>query len=92
MFRDDRGEESNLVENLTNRGFSEVFAVWFSLLTAGFGISLGISLVVGLLNPYAISALAGTGLPLAAMTVYPPLKRNRLIAKYRASQEHLINP
>ncbi|PSO55875.1 MAG: serine/threonine protein kinase [Cyanobacteria bacterium QH_8_48_120] len=92
VFRDDRGEESNLVENLTNRGFSEVFAVWFSLLTAGFGISLGISLVVGLLNPYAISALAGTGLPLAAMTVYPPLKRNRLIAKYRASQEHLIKP
>jgi heme exporter protein D len=44
------------------------------------------------LGPYVILALAATGLPLAIMLLYPPLKRYTLIAKYRSREPHLIKP
>ncbi|MCC2695995.1 serine/threonine protein kinase, partial [Nodularia sp. LEGE 04288] len=62
------------------------------LLTAGLGISFGIGCIIGLLNPYILLALSGTGLPLATMLLYPPLQRRKLIAKYRKSEERLIKP
>jgi hypothetical protein len=37
-------------------------------------------------------ALNGTSLPALFMLVYPPLKRRKLIAKYRQSEESLIKP
>lgn len=61
-------------------------------LTVGLGTSLGIGCIVGLLNPFILLALAGTGLPLATMLLYPPLQRRRFIAKYRQSEQRLIKP
>jgi hypothetical protein len=62
------------------------------LLTAGLGNSLGILYIAGLTNPYILVALTGTSLPALSMLVYPPLKRRKLIAKYRQSEESLIKP
>ncbi|MFO0055107.1 MAG: serine/threonine protein kinase [Dolichospermum sp.] len=67
-----------------------------SLLSAGlgssFGIIYGIISIFGFLNPYILLALTGTGLPLSVMLLYPPLKRRKLIAKYRQSEKSLIKP
>ncbi|MEH2389754.1 MAG: serine/threonine-protein kinase [Nostoc sp.] len=63
-----------------------------SSLTAALGTSFGILCIVGLTNPYILFVLAGTGLPLVSMLLYSPLKRRRLIAKYRQSEESLIKP
>ena len=62
------------------------------LLTAGLGNSLGILYIAGLTNPYILFALTGTSLPALSMLLYPPLKRRKLIAKYRQSEESLIKP
>lgn len=74
------------------RGFSLSFAVGLSLATTASGISLGIGFKLGLLNPLVMLAVAGTSLPLAAMMIYPPLRRARLVAKYRKSEQQLIKP
>ena len=67
-----------------------------SLLSAGlgssFGIIYGIISIVGFLNPYILFSLIGTGLPLSVMLLFPPIKRRKLIAKYRHSEESLIKP
>lgn len=63
-----------------------------SLLTAALGTNFGIICIVGLINLYILFALAGTGLPLVSILLYSPLKRRRLIAKYRQSEESLIKP
>ena len=71
----------------------DLFTNILGLFTAGFGASLGVGWVVGFFNPYILLALAGTGIPLATMLFYPPLKRRRLIAaNYRKSEQHLIKP
>ncbi|WP_315791464.1 serine/threonine-protein kinase [Fischerella sp. JS2] len=62
------------------------------LLTLALGTSIGIGSLVGFLDPYILSALAMTGLPLVTMLLYPPLRRRQLIAKYRQSEERLIKP
>jgi serine/threonine protein kinase len=62
------------------------------LLVLGFGISVGTGIMIGFLNPFILLALTGTSLPALSMLVYPPLKRRKLIAKYRQSEESLIKP
>ena len=64
------------------------------LLTAGLGNSSGILYIAGLTNPYILIlfALTGTSVPALSMLLYPPLKRRKLIAKYRQSEESLIKP
>ncbi|MCC5601651.1 protein kinase domain-containing protein [Nostoc favosum] len=62
------------------------------LLTMGLGTSFGIIYIVGFVNPYILFALAGTGLPLVSILLYSPLKRRRLITKYRQSEMSLIKP
>ncbi|MBX9256026.1 protein kinase [Desmonostoc muscorum CCALA 125] len=69
-----------------------IFTTLVLLLTAGVGISLGIGWKVGLFNQYILLALAFTGLPLATMLSYLPLKQRILIAKYRKFQQNLIKP
>ncbi|MBW4618314.1 MAG: serine/threonine protein kinase [Cyanosarcina radialis HA8281-LM2] len=78
--------------SLSGKKISKVLIFWLMLLTAGLGISLGGFLATGWLNQFVILALAGTSLPLAIMLVYPTLKRHRLIAQYRKSEQHLIKP
>ncbi|MBW4614112.1 MAG: protein kinase [Desmonostoc vinosum HA7617-LM4] len=68
------------------------FRIILYLLTAGLGTSFGIICIVGLANPYILFLLAGTGLPLFIYLLYSPLKRRKLIAKYRKSEESLIKP
>jgi serine/threonine protein kinase len=70
----------------------DISTVILLTLTAGLGTSLGIGCIVGFFHPYILLALAGTGIALATMLFYPPLKRHRLIAKYRKSEQHLIKP
>ncbi|MBD2604936.1 serine/threonine protein kinase [Scytonema hofmannii FACHB-248] len=61
-------------------------------LTAGLGVSVGVGFIIGFHNPYILLALAGTALPLFTMLFYPQFKHRRLIAKYRKSEQHLIQP
>lgn len=61
------------------------------LLILGLGISVGTGIIIGF-NTFILLALNGTSLPALFMLVYPPLKRRKLIAKYRQSEESLIKP
>jgi serine/threonine protein kinase len=70
----------------------DLFTELLWLFTAGVGTSLGVGWVVGFFHPYILLALTGTGIPLATMLFYPPLKQHRLIAKYRKSEQRLIKP
>jgi serine/threonine protein kinase len=68
------------------------FATVLILLTLGFGASAGTGIIAGFLNPFILLALTGTSLPALSMLLYSPLKRRKLIAKYRQSEELLIKP
>ena len=57
----------------------------------GSGISVGTGIIIGF-NTFILLALTGTSLPALSMLLYPPLKRRKLIAKYRQSEESLIKP
>ena len=61
------------------------------LLILGLGISVGTGTIIGF-NSFILLALNGTSLPALFMLLYPPLKRRKLIAKYRQSEESLIKP
>ncbi|MFN6153219.1 serine/threonine-protein kinase [Anabaena sp. AL09] len=61
------------------------------LLILGLGISVGTGIIIGF-NTFILLALNATSLPALSMLVYPPLKRRKLIAKYRQSEESLIKP
>ena len=61
------------------------------LLILGLGISVGTGTIIGF-NTFILLALNATSLPALSMLVYPPLKRRKLIAKYRQSEESLIKP
>jgi hypothetical protein len=62
-----------------------------TLPVSGLGISVGMGIIIGF-NSFILLALTGTGLPTLFMLLYPPLKRRKLIAKYRQSEESLIKP
>jgi serine/threonine protein kinase len=77
------------------------FAIWiilrivndrFSLLTAGLGISVGLGFINGFLNQLTILALGITGTPLLYKLLYSPIKHQKLISKYRRSEQNLIKP
>lgn len=82
----------NIVWESVKRRFSRTFAVALSILTILFGSSVGIWIKVGLNNMFITSSVLATGLLVITMTIYPPLKRARDIAKYLASEEYLIKP
>ncbi|QYX31787.1 serine/threonine protein kinase [Sphaerospermopsis torques-reginae] len=73
-------------------GAVDSFTIVLMLLLLGFGITVGTGIIIGFLNPFILLALTGTGLPALSMLLYPPLKRRKLIAKYRQSEESLIKP
>ena len=81
-----------VVEDLLRKGIGQNFAVCISLLTTASGISLGLSFVLGLLNPLVIFALLGTSLPLLAMILYPYLRWAKVISDYRKAEENLVKP
>jgi serine/threonine protein kinase len=68
------------------------FSWLLTLLILGSGISVGTGIIIGFLNPFILLSLTGTSLPALFMLLYPPLKRRKLIAKYRQSEESLIKP
>ena len=68
------------------------FTTLLMLLVLGFGMSTGTGIMIGFLNPFVLLALTGTGLPVLSLLLYSPLKRRKLIAKYRQSEESLIKP
>ncbi|WP_335085329.1 hypothetical protein [Nostoc sp.] len=68
------------------------FTTVLILLTLGFGASAGTGIIMGFLNQFILLALTGTSLPALSMLLYSPLKRRRLITKYRQSEESLIKP
>jgi hypothetical protein len=69
----------------------DLFSWLLILLILGFGISVGTGIIIGF-NTFILLALTGTSLPALFMLLYPPLKRRKLIAKYRQSEESLIKP
>lgn len=79
-------------KKLIKKGSSVKYAALILLLTAALGITLGVVCLTKSLTISAIFAIAGTGLPLVAMLVYPYWERSRLIAKHRSSEQHLIKP
>ncbi|MDZ8138127.1 MAG: serine/threonine-protein kinase [Nostoc sp. DedQUE04] len=68
------------------------FTTVLILLILGFGASVGTGIIAGFLNPFILLALTATSLPALSMLLYSPLKKRRLIAKYRQSEESLIKP
>ncbi|MCT7962630.1 bifunctional serine/threonine protein kinase/MFS transporter [Laspinema sp. D1] len=72
--------------------FGLQIATALSLLTAASGISCGIALQLGFWSPLLIAAAAITGIPVIGVMVWLPIKRSRLKAQYRRSEEHLIAP
>ena len=65
---------------------------WVSLLTAAFGLSVGLGFIGGFLQLSTILALAITGTPFLYMLIYAPIKHQKLITKYRHSEKNLIKP
>lgn len=74
--------------DLTKDSFTTVLI----LLILGFGASVGTGIIAGFLNPFIFLALTVTSLPAFSMLLYSPLKRRRLITKYRQSEKSLIKP
>lgn len=62
-----------------------------TLPVSGLGISVGSGIIIGF-NSFILLALTGTGLTTLFMLLYLPLKRRKLIAKYRQSEKSLIKP
>jgi hypothetical protein len=86
-----------IVINLLDRDFwreitLDRFVLTLSALSTVLGIALGMGFVVGFINVYTLLTLGGSGLPLAAMLLYPSLKHRWLIARYRKSEQNLIQP
>ena len=77
---------------MANQGFSRKAVLTTLILTVGLGISSGLDWMLGGWNQFVLTAILGTGLPLAGMIVYPIVKRSRLMAKYRQSEQFLIKP
>lgn len=77
---------------LVHEVLSKAFAVLVVLLTATLGGSLGIGLKLGFYNQWVTPVMTVAGAALAGILVYPPLNRQRLIAKYRKSEQHQIEP
>jgi hypothetical protein len=77
---------------MAKKGFSRKAVVTTLLLTVGLGMSSSLPLTLGVCNPFVLAAVLGTGLPLSGMIFYPPIKRSRLMGKYRQSEQHLIKP
>jgi len=62
------------------------------LLTAVFGITLGIAREVGLINALVIIPLVVTGLPVGIILFRIYFERMQLISKYQQSQSRLVKP
>jgi len=77
---------------MANNGFSRKAIIATLILTMGLGIGSGFHFWHLGWNQLAIATVLGTGLPLAGMIFYPQLKRSRLMAKYRQSEQRLIKP
>jgi len=77
---------------MANQGFSRKSVLATLILTVGLGISSGFHFMLGGWNQFVLTAILGTGLPLAGIIFYPPIKRARLVAKYRQSEQYLIKP
>ena len=81
-----------LVSNFLTWATLKIINDWLSLLTAIFGVSVGVGFVVGFVYLFTMLALGITGIPLLYALVYLPTKHHRLIAKYRHSEQNLIEP
>jgi hypothetical protein len=79
-------------KNHVKRKFSQSFAVAISILSGALGITLGVGLRVGFINPLVRLALAGIGLPFALMLLSPLLTQAIGLARYYLSRLSLIKP
>lgn len=81
-----------LNDNFYKRGFNNNAVALYLLLTTATGILTGVSAVIGF-NPYLLTGLGVSALPLSVMLIYPPLKLQRLKAQYRRQEsQNLIKP
>jgi hypothetical protein len=83
---------SLMYKNLSGRGFKKSLVYTLLILTVGFGSSIGIGFAAGYFSSTLLWALAGTGLPLAFLSLGPAIQQKRLVAKYRKSRELLTRP
>jgi serine/threonine protein kinase len=81
-----------VVERFVLRKVSPEIAILVTLLTAAFGVSGGLGLTLGFLNPWVLVVMAATGIPLALLVIYTLLNRIKLISQQRRGEEHLIRP
>lgn len=80
------------IKQMKQKNFHSFQAIIVPILTAGLGLSIGFGFQLGFCEPRIIAAIAGTGIPLTTMTFYPPIKRAKLVSKYRQKEQHLIKP
>ncbi|MDZ8067249.1 MAG: hypothetical protein RMY64_16770 [Nostoc sp. DedQUE08] len=71
------------VINLAEDSFTTVLI----LLTLGFGATVGTRIIASFLNQFILLALTVTSLSALSMLLFSPLKRRRLITKYRQYEE-----
>lgn len=79
-------------ELLNRRHINSLFATATAFLTTIFAIALGVGFTIGLLHSWLLLVLAGSGVPLAVILAYLPLRRIRSISEFHDSQRHLIKP
>lgn len=80
------------VEKLFKQRFPAGFTMMISLMTSAWGLSIGVGLIVGFLNPLVVLAALSTGVPLLGMVVQLPLKRVKFVTDFRKAERHLIKP
>ncbi|MGB3535577.1 MAG: hypothetical protein WBA13_18930 [Microcoleaceae cyanobacterium] len=79
----------SLLEKDITRDRITLIAFLLSILLGGV---LGIGLVTSLLNPPILLSITGLGVSLTGTLLYPVVKHRLLIARYRKSEQNLIQP
>mgnify|MGYP005846809039 CR=1 FL=1 len=77
-------------EKLLEGDTSRNFAIRLSLLTMASSIALALGWTVGLHHWEVLLAIAGTVFPLVALLVHTPLRRTRMISRYRKTERYLV--
>jgi serine/threonine protein kinase len=81
-----------VVEQIRRHRVSQETAILMSLLTAALGVSVGLGLSFGFLNPVVLLTITTTGLPLGLVISCILLHRLKLLNQHRQMSQHLIRP
>jgi hypothetical protein len=83
--------DNMLKRNFYDRGFRNDGVAFYVVTTTVVGILTGVGAAFGF-NPYVLTGLGVTGIPLITLLLYSALNRRKLIKKYQEGEKHLIAP